>query len=170
MASISVLPPVVIGYFAIWPQIPWERDLHRMMLVEVEGWYEVSWVPGPDCGEVSRTPYHQYMVSSEHKDPYWLSFRTVLWVLGRWVWCRHNHPHIECHPTIRTYVTLCGTSYSYQYWCVLLKRISFNFFQCQVKTYSPWMKENSIESPVGIPKCPGRPADITVLNEGISNE
>ena len=32
------------------------------------------------------------------------------------------------------------------------------------------MKENSIESSVGIPECPGRPAYITVLNGGISNE
>ena len=31
-----------------------------------------------------------------------LSFRIVLWVIGRWVWCRHNHPHIECHPIIQT--------------------------------------------------------------------
>ena len=27
------------------------------------------------------TPYHQYMVSSEHQDPYWLSFR-IVYLLG----------------------------------------------------------------------------------------
>ena len=60
-----------------------EGNLHRVILVEVEGWYEVSWVPGSGCGEVPRTPHHQYTVSSEHSDPHWFSLSFVgSWTLG----------------------------------------------------------------------------------------